>query len=98
MKAAVAAALIVGVAGCVNTTKIGRFVDYPYCTVAVDGKRYQLHSHPQATQSLSAAARQWSVSAVRLSSHNRGVEKDCLDAVLRALRNAGKTVSFESAS
>ncbi|MEO6581697.1 MAG: hypothetical protein ABIN68_02680 [Sphingomicrobium sp.] len=92
------AALLLGVLamqGCATgRPKAVRFVEYPYCAVLADGVRYRFHAGPRAAAMLSAAAERWPAHNVRLTSDNRGVEKDCLDRVVATLRRAGKRAEF----
>ena len=78
--------------------KTVRFVEYPYCTVLADGSRYRFHAGPAAAAALTEAATRWRAREVSLTSDNRGVEKDCLDSVVDALRRAGKRAIFAAAS
>lgn len=85
--------------GCVSGgPKTVRFVEHPFCTVLADGVHYRFHRGPAAAAALTAAAARWRAREVRLTSDNRGVEKDCLDSVVDALRRAGKRASFAAAS
>jgi len=86
---------VLAVHGCASgRPKAVRFVEYPYCTVLADGVRYRFHAGPGAAAMLTAAATRWPAHEIQLTSDNRGVEKDCLDGVLAALRRAGKRADF----
>jgi hypothetical protein len=95
MRAGLVLVTALALSGCAtSSTKSLQFVEHPYCTVEADQVRYRFHSDPNAALALAAAAARWRSIDIQLESDNRGVEKDCLDSVVEALRRAGKNASF----